>query len=116
MCVQVVDKSSEEAQVIQQYVKNTHAATHNTYTLEVEEVRGILQRRFFFLFTFLHTGISINIQCTANVEHTQIKYLRLSQHGNKYFHRSCFKEPFFLLSHHCVQTSSASLCYLFART
>ncbi|KAF7690537.1 poly [ADP-ribose] polymerase 1 [Silurus meridionalis] len=36
--IEVVDKSSEEAQIIQQYVKNTHAATHNTYTLEVEEV------------------------------------------------------------------------------
>uniref|UniRef100_A0A4W4FXV0 Poly [ADP-ribose] polymerase n=1 Tax=Electrophorus electricus TaxID=8005 RepID=A0A4W4FXV0_ELEEL len=36
--IEVVDKSSEEAQVIFQYVKNTHAATHNTYTLEVEEI------------------------------------------------------------------------------
>lgn len=42
-CMQVVDKSSEEAQIIQQYVKNTHAATHNTYTLEVDEVRDVLQ-------------------------------------------------------------------------
>lgn len=44
--LQVVEKSSEEAQLIQQYVKNTHAATHNTYTLEVEEVR----RKSTFLF------------------------------------------------------------------
>ncbi|KAK3542329.1 hypothetical protein QTP86_022480 [Hemibagrus guttatus] len=36
--IEVVDKSSEEAQIIQQYVKNTHAETHNTYTLEVEEI------------------------------------------------------------------------------
>ena len=35
---QVVDKNTEEAEIIMQYVKNTHAATHNTYTLEVEEV------------------------------------------------------------------------------
>lgn len=35
---QVVDKTSNEAEVIIQYVKNTHAATHNTYTLEVQEV------------------------------------------------------------------------------
>lgn len=35
---QVVDKSSNEAEIISQYVKNTHAATHNTYTLEVQEV------------------------------------------------------------------------------
>lgn len=36
---QVVDKTTEEADIIMQYVKNTHAATHNTYTLEVQEVR-----------------------------------------------------------------------------
>lgn len=35
---QVVDKNSDEANIIMQYVKNTHAATHNTYTLEVQEV------------------------------------------------------------------------------
>lgn len=35
---QVVDRNSKEAEVIVQYVKNTHAATHNTYTLEVQEV------------------------------------------------------------------------------
>uniref|UniRef100_A0A3B3BNM2 Poly [ADP-ribose] polymerase n=1 Tax=Oryzias melastigma TaxID=30732 RepID=A0A3B3BNM2_ORYME len=36
--IEVVDKSSQEAEVITQYVKNTHAATHNTYTLEVQEI------------------------------------------------------------------------------
>ncbi|XP_015201493.1 poly [ADP-ribose] polymerase 1 [Lepisosteus oculatus] len=36
--IQVVDLTSKEAEVILEYVKNTHAATHNTYTLEVEEV------------------------------------------------------------------------------
>lgn len=36
--LQVVDKTSKEAEIIDQYVKNTHAATHNTYTLEVQEV------------------------------------------------------------------------------
>uniref|UniRef100_A0AAR2JZI8 Poly [ADP-ribose] polymerase n=1 Tax=Pygocentrus nattereri TaxID=42514 RepID=A0AAR2JZI8_PYGNA len=36
--IEVVDKSSEESELIQQYVKNTHAATHNTYTLEIEEI------------------------------------------------------------------------------
>lgn len=35
---QVVDKNTKEAEIINQYVKNTHAATHNTYTLEVQEV------------------------------------------------------------------------------
>lgn len=36
--IQVVDKTSQEAEIIKQYVKNTHAATHNSYTLDVEEV------------------------------------------------------------------------------
>ncbi|XP_051501168.1 poly [ADP-ribose] polymerase 1 [Myxocyprinus asiaticus] len=36
--IEVVDKSSDEAQLIIEYVKNTHAATHNTYTLDVEEI------------------------------------------------------------------------------
>ncbi|KAJ8270512.1 hypothetical protein GJAV_G00115780 [Gymnothorax javanicus] len=36
--IEVVDKTCEEAQIVLDYVKNTHAATHNTYTLEVEEV------------------------------------------------------------------------------
>lgn len=36
---QVVDKTTQEAEIIMQYVKNTHAATHNTYTLEVQDVR-----------------------------------------------------------------------------
>lgn len=46
---QVVDKTTEEAEIILQYVKNTHAATHNTYTLEVQEVG----RRFFHTTTAL---------------------------------------------------------------
>uniref|UniRef100_A0A671XEC3 Poly [ADP-ribose] polymerase n=1 Tax=Sparus aurata TaxID=8175 RepID=A0A671XEC3_SPAAU len=36
--IEVVDKTTDEAQIIMQYVKNTHAATHNTYTLEVQEI------------------------------------------------------------------------------
>uniref|UniRef100_A0A672YTB0 Poly [ADP-ribose] polymerase n=1 Tax=Sphaeramia orbicularis TaxID=375764 RepID=A0A672YTB0_9TELE len=36
--IEVVDKATNEAEVIMQYVKNTHAATHNTYTLEVQEI------------------------------------------------------------------------------
>lgn len=36
--LQVIDKNTKEAEIINQYVKNTHAATHNTYTLEVQEV------------------------------------------------------------------------------
>uniref|UniRef100_A0A673HYY6 Poly [ADP-ribose] polymerase n=1 Tax=Sinocyclocheilus rhinocerous TaxID=307959 RepID=A0A673HYY6_9TELE len=36
--IEVVEQSSSEAQLILQYLKNTHAATHNTYTLDVEEI------------------------------------------------------------------------------
>lgn len=36
--IEVVDKTTNEAEIITQYVKNTHAATHNTYTLEVQEI------------------------------------------------------------------------------
>lgn len=36
--IAVLDKSSKEYEVIQEYVKNTHAATHNYYDLEIEEV------------------------------------------------------------------------------
>ncbi|XP_056621312.1 poly [ADP-ribose] polymerase 1 [Triplophysa dalaica] len=36
--IEVVDKSTDEAQLLLEYVKNTHAATHNNYTLDVEEV------------------------------------------------------------------------------
>ncbi|XP_012722785.2 poly [ADP-ribose] polymerase 1 [Fundulus heteroclitus] len=36
--IEVVDKTTQEAEIIMQYVKNTHAATHNTYTLEVQDI------------------------------------------------------------------------------
>ncbi|XP_040286523.1 poly [ADP-ribose] polymerase 1 [Bufo bufo] len=36
--IQVVDKNSEEAKIIHQYVKNTHAETHNAYDLEVLDI------------------------------------------------------------------------------
>ncbi|XP_039604229.1 poly [ADP-ribose] polymerase 1 [Polypterus senegalus] len=41
--IEVVDRKSHEAQIIREYVKNTHAATHNTYTLEVEDIFKILR-------------------------------------------------------------------------
>ncbi|KAM3861234.1 poly [ADP-ribose] polymerase 1 [Diretmus argenteus] len=41
--IEVVDKTTEEAEAILQYVRNTHAATHNTYTLEVEEIFKIVR-------------------------------------------------------------------------
>lgn len=36
--IKVVEKSSQEFQTIEKYVKNTHAETHNLYTLEIEDV------------------------------------------------------------------------------
>uniref|UniRef100_UPI003AB0C0FC poly [ADP-ribose] polymerase 1 isoform X2 n=1 Tax=Centroberyx gerrardi TaxID=166262 RepID=UPI003AB0C0FC len=41
--IEVVDKTTMEADTILQYVKNTHAATHNTYTLEVEDIFKIVR-------------------------------------------------------------------------
>ncbi|XP_034018181.1 poly [ADP-ribose] polymerase 1 isoform X2 [Thalassophryne amazonica] len=41
--IAVVDKTTDEAEVILQYVKNTHAATHNTYTLEVQDIFKIVR-------------------------------------------------------------------------
>uniref|UniRef100_A0A669B8M1 Poly [ADP-ribose] polymerase n=1 Tax=Oreochromis niloticus TaxID=8128 RepID=A0A669B8M1_ORENI len=41
--IEVVDKTTSEAEIILQYVKNTHAATHNTYTLEVQEIFKIVR-------------------------------------------------------------------------
>ncbi|XP_015110104.1 poly [ADP-ribose] polymerase [Diachasma alloeum] len=36
--IDVLDKESKEFMVIQEYVKNTHAATHTMYDLEIEDV------------------------------------------------------------------------------
>jgi len=36
--IEVLDKTSEEFKMIEKYVKNTHAATHTQYDLEIEEV------------------------------------------------------------------------------
>ncbi|KAG6929434.1 poly(ADP-ribose) polymerase 1 [Chelydra serpentina] len=36
--IKVIDKDSEEAKLIKQYVKNTHASTHNAYDLKVVDI------------------------------------------------------------------------------
>ncbi|XP_049724171.1 poly [ADP-ribose] polymerase 1 [Elephas maximus indicus] len=36
--IKVVDRDSEEAEIIRKYVKNTHATTHNAYDLEVVDI------------------------------------------------------------------------------
>lgn len=36
--MEVIDKSSEEFKLLLEYVKNTHAATHNMYGLEIEDI------------------------------------------------------------------------------
>ena len=38
--VQDLDRSSDEFEMMERYVKNTHAATHNQYTLDVQQVRA----------------------------------------------------------------------------
>ncbi|XP_072031637.1 poly [ADP-ribose] polymerase 1-like isoform X2 [Amphiura filiformis] len=37
-CMEVVDHDSDEFKLIKEYTKNTHAATHSSYKLEVQEV------------------------------------------------------------------------------
>lgn len=34
----ILDRTSEEFTIIEEYVKNTHAATHSSYSLEIDEV------------------------------------------------------------------------------
>ncbi len=36
--IKAVDKNSDLYKKLVKYVKNTHASTHNNYTLEVEEI------------------------------------------------------------------------------
>ena len=36
--MEVLDKTAEEFKTLETYVRNTHAATHNMYTLEIEDV------------------------------------------------------------------------------
>ncbi|VVC90164.1 unnamed protein product [Leptidea sinapis] len=36
-----IDKSTDEYEMIAEYVKNTHAATHSNYTLELQEKEKI---------------------------------------------------------------------------
>lgn len=36
--IDVLDRASAEFEIIQEYVRNTHAATHSSYSLEIEEV------------------------------------------------------------------------------
>jgi poly [ADP-ribose] polymerase len=36
--IEVLDKDTDEFQLLKQYVSNTHAVTHTHYDLEIEEV------------------------------------------------------------------------------
>ena len=66
----MVDKNSEEAEIIMQYVKNTHAATHNTYTLEVDEVSWTHAWH-------THTHIHAHTQCFLEPTETTIFSLQI---------------------------------------
>jgi poly [ADP-ribose] polymerase len=51
--VEVIDKKTEEFELLKQYVKNTHAATHTQYDLEILEVR--LMTSLVFLWKHLYS-------------------------------------------------------------
>ncbi|XP_041975989.1 poly [ADP-ribose] polymerase isoform X2 [Aricia agestis] len=42
--IQPLDKSSDEFAMIVEYAKNTHAATHSSYTLEIQEVFKVVRQ------------------------------------------------------------------------
>ena len=42
--INVLGRETEEWRVLEEYVKNTHAATHSTYTLEIEEIFKISRK------------------------------------------------------------------------
>uniref|UniRef100_A0A8C5H0G8 Poly [ADP-ribose] polymerase n=1 Tax=Gouania willdenowi TaxID=441366 RepID=A0A8C5H0G8_GOUWI len=55
--IEIVEKNTREAQIIMDYVTNTHAATHNSYTLEVQEIFKVAregERQRFRPFEELH--------------------------------------------------------------
>ena len=39
--LQIVDKDSDLFQILKEYVKNTHAPTHDQYTLEIMEAFAV---------------------------------------------------------------------------
>ncbi|XP_049866080.1 poly [ADP-ribose] polymerase [Pectinophora gossypiella] len=41
--IEPMDRNSEEFKLISEYTKNTHAATHSSYTLEIEEVFKVVR-------------------------------------------------------------------------
>ena len=42
--IEVLEKTTEEFKVIEEYVKNTHASTHTQYSLEIEEVFKVARK------------------------------------------------------------------------
>ena len=36
--IEVVDKNSNEFEILKKYVENTHAATHNLFALEIQDI------------------------------------------------------------------------------
>ena len=42
--IEVLEKSTEEFKVIEEYVKNTHASTHTQYSLEIAEVFKVARK------------------------------------------------------------------------
>ena len=42
--IEVLEQTTEEFKVIEEYVKNTHASTHTQYSLEIEEVFKVARK------------------------------------------------------------------------
>ena len=42
--IEVLEQSTEEFKVIEEYVRNTHASTHTQYSLEIEEVFKVARK------------------------------------------------------------------------
>ena len=62
--VEVLERSSEEFAVIQEYVKNTHASTHTQYSLEIEHVFKVARKVSTWHDTWhntWHTTVSITL-------------------------------------------------------
>ena len=42
--IEVLEQTTEEFKVIEEYVKNTHASTHTQYSLEIQEVFKVARK------------------------------------------------------------------------
>ena len=50
--IEVLGRKTDEFKILEEYVKNTHAATHNMYSLEIQEVNKYFSQNFHALFWY----------------------------------------------------------------